>query len=371
MSTAPNEDGFTMIPNRHLEAVLGGGFSHREQSVVLTIFRKTRGFGKLEDDMSASQIGAVCDIARQHVTSTLNALAARNVITKRQGKFGMIIGIQMDMTKWISAKRMKSLGSPESGLAVGPGAPTGEGADSPESGLVPNQDTSQIGTGDSPESGQVDSPKSGHTKENLPKENHQKKKSCAPQADRDLADEAPAGQKGRAKTGFTGDLVARFERFYAAFPRKRSRGVAEKAFAKLNPDDATVDQMLATMARLQQSGEWSNPQFIPHPASWLNAHGWLDQVQTAYSAEEVEVIHAFNAALGEQLGAVPLDMFVAARAAAIRDFRTFSGKPDFVARFFPWLQANATFPPSVGFDWVISRTGYANLTSGQHSRRAA
>jgi phage replication O-like protein O len=180
MSTAPNEDGFTMIPNRHLEAVLGGGFSHREQSVVLTIFRKTRGFGKLEDDMSASQIGAVCGIARQHVTSTLNALTARNVITKRQGKFGMIIGVQMDMSKWISAKQLRSLGSPELGLVQSGGQTTNEGSDSPESGLVPNQDTSQIGTGNSPESGQVDSPKSGHTKENLPKENLNRKSTPLP-----------------------------------------------------------------------------------------------------------------------------------------------------------------------------------------------
>jgi phage replication O-like protein O len=352
MGTPQLEDGHVRIANALLEAILVFGFSQRELLVLLTIIRKTYGFNKKADDMSASQIGALCGVARQHVTTTLNGLAARNVITKTPGEYGMIIGIQKDHRKWVSTAQIGT-------------------ADSPESGLVPNQDMSQIGTGGSPESGQVDSPDSGHTKDNLPKDNHQKTKSCAPDAGGDAADETPAGRLGRAKTGIVAERRARFDRFYDAYPRKRSRGAAEKAFAKINPDDETVDLMLAAVARLQQSGEWTDPKFIPHPATWLNASGWLDQVQTAYTADEVEVIEAFNGALGEQLGVVALAPFAADRAAAIRDFRTFSDKPGFVERFFPWLRTNATFPPSVGFDWVISRKGYANLTSGQHSRKAA
>ncbi|WP_056439314.1 replication protein [Massilia sp. Root335] len=169
MSTPQLEDGFTMIANELLEAVLGGSFSHREQSVIFTIIRKTYGYGKKEDDMSAAQIGAMCGLARQHVTSTLNALAARNVITKRQGTYGMIVGVQKDHRRWISANQLKSQAGLDSGLA-----------DSPKTGLVPKQDTSQNRTSASPESGQVDSPKSGHTKENLPKENLKRKSTPKP-----------------------------------------------------------------------------------------------------------------------------------------------------------------------------------------------
>jgi len=353
MSTPQLENGHVRIANELLEAILRGGFSQHEQSVIFTVIRKTYGFNKKEDDMSAAQIGGLCGVARQHVTTALNMLAARNVINKRPGQFGMIIGVQKDHRKWISKAQLKATTT------------------SPESGLVQNLDMSEIWTGGSPESGQVDSPESGHTKDNLPKDNHQKTNSCAPQADRDQVGAPPAGRKGRATTGLNADLAERFERFYATYPRKRSRGAAERAFGKINPDDATVDLMLAAVARLQQSGEWVDPQFIPHPATWLNAAGWLDQVQTAYTVEEVKVIEAFNVALGEQLGVVALAPYAADRAAAIRDFRTFSDKPGFVERFFPWLSKNATFPPNVGFDWVISRKGYANLTSGQHSRKAA
>jgi phage replication O-like protein O len=149
------EDGYVRIANELLEAILGFDLSHREQSVVLTIIRKTYGYGKKEDDISAAQIGTMCGIARQHVTSTLNALALRNVITKRPGRFGTIIGIQKDHRKWVSVEQMA------------PASP-GLGRGSPEKGLVPKQDTT------SPGLGQVDSPESGHTKDNLPKDNLQK-----------------------------------------------------------------------------------------------------------------------------------------------------------------------------------------------------
>lgn len=357
MSTPQLEDGFTRIANELLEAILGFGFSLREQSVVFAIIRKTYGYGRKTDDMSASQIGAICGVARQHVTTTLNALAARNVITKRQGEYGMIVGIQKDHRKWVGAERLKTQQA----------APQG----SPESGLVPNQDVSQIGTEGSPKSGQVDSPESGHTKENLPKENHQKKRFCAPEVDGNQVGESPAGRKGRAKTGLAGDLADRFERFYAAYPKKRSRGVAEKAFAQLSPSEELLSDMLASLALQVASGGWVDPQFVPHPASWLNAKCWLDEVQAAYSTDELAVIDAFNRALGAQLGDVSATLFVPARAAAIREFVTFSQKPGFVEKYFPWVRDNAAIPPHAGFDWIISRKGFADISSGQHARKAA
>lgn len=159
MNASPQlEDGFLRIANELIEAILVFGFSHREVLVLLTIIRKTYGYGKKTDDISASQIGDMCGIGRQHVTTTLNCLALKNVITKSAGRFGSIIGIQKNYKKWVSEDQIKRPPtSPESGHPC------------PETGLVPKQDTT------SPESGQVDSPDSGHTKENLPKDNQQKK----------------------------------------------------------------------------------------------------------------------------------------------------------------------------------------------------
>ena len=374
MSSTPQlEDGFTMLANELMERVLGFGFSHREQSVIFTIFRKTYGYGKKEDDMSASQIGAMCGISRQHVTTTLNLLALRNVITKRAGRYGSIIGIQKDHRKWITAVQMKSLpDSPESGQGIPqivepeselPLVPNQDTC--PELGLVPNQDTP------SPESGQVDSPESGHTKENLPKENHQKKTSCASQAKRDSEKGAAADRKDRATTSTTSGLQDRFTRFYAAYPKKKSRAAAEKAFAKLNPDEQLVTAMLASIDRAMTSGTWTDPKFIPHPATWLNAAGWLDEIQTEYSDDELVVIRLFNDTLASRLGEVPEAPFVESRAAAIRGFARFQEKPQLAERFFAWLRdEEIDLPPRVGFDWLLTREGFTKACAGNTGKSA-
>jgi phage replication O-like protein O len=168
------EDGFTRIANELFEAVLGFGFTQRQLLVALTVLRKTYGYGKKEDDMSASQISEICKVGRQHVTTVLGELARMNVISKAPGHFGMIVGINKKYGEWLPLERAAKVDaepapvaisscsdSPESGQVSHIGA-------SAESGHVPNRESA------SPESGQVDSPESGHTKENLPKETQKK-----------------------------------------------------------------------------------------------------------------------------------------------------------------------------------------------------
>lgn len=194
------EDGFTRIANALLEAILAFGFTQRELLVLLAILRKTYGYGKKADDMSASQISAMCRVPRQHVATTLVNLALRNIIFKSPGQYGSIIGIQKDHRKWISADIAKrSLASPESGQVDDEGEKSGFSVPddtssamepapeldsaSPESGQgCPDTGHVPIWVLTCPESGQVASPKSGHTKENLPKENKQKNMSGRPDA---------------------------------------------------------------------------------------------------------------------------------------------------------------------------------------------
>jgi len=80
----------------------------------------------------------------------------------------------------------------------------------------------------------------------------------------------------RAKTQKQEEL---FARFWAAYPKKRSKGQAEKAWAKLQPDEQLVETMLAAIERAKKSEEWrkENGRYIPYPATWLNAKGWEDE----------------------------------------------------------------------------------------------
>ncbi|NPV80709.1 MAG: hypothetical protein HPY52_10615 [Firmicutes bacterium] len=85
----------------------------------------------------------------------------------------------------------------------------------------------------------------------------------------------PGEQRKRAKTPADDKL---FEQFWTAYPKKRSKGQAEKAWAKLQPDEQLVETMLAAIERAKTSEEWRKEggRYIPYPATWLNAKGWED-----------------------------------------------------------------------------------------------
>lgn len=79
------ENGFVRIANELFDSILRFRFTLKQQSVLLAVVRKTYGYGKKSDDVSASQIGELCGMSRNHVTETLNELVAMNVITKAPG----------------------------------------------------------------------------------------------------------------------------------------------------------------------------------------------------------------------------------------------------------------------------------------------
>ena len=73
-----------------------------------------------------------------------------------------------------------------------------------------------------------------------------------------------------------------FERWYNAYPVKKARGQARKAFSKIDPDDQLVDAMVDAVER--QTRERATKQrlgaFVPpwkHPATWLNGECWNDE----------------------------------------------------------------------------------------------
>lgn len=94
------------------------------------------------------------------------------------------------------------------------------------------------------------------------------------------------GRKGKEPASVTRE---RFEEFWDAYPRKRSKGQAEKAWSKLKPDEQLHDRIMRAVEQAKTSVEWTkdNGQFIPYPSSWLNAKGWedeMDEEESSYAA---------------------------------------------------------------------------------------
>lgn len=76
--------------------------------------------------------------------------------------------------------------------------------------------------------------------------------------------------------------MAKFDDFYSAYPKKKNRGAAEKAWNKIKPDSNLLKEMLSAISKQKESKDWrkDDGQFIPYPASWLNGKMWLDEVET-------------------------------------------------------------------------------------------
>ena len=91
-------------------------------------------------------------------------------------------------------------------------------------------------------------------------------------------DEMRGGEEGGDKKRGK-EPLALFKKFWIAYPKKKSKGQAEKAWAKINPSEQLLETMLSKIETAKTSKEWAkdNGEFIPHPATWLNAKGWEDE----------------------------------------------------------------------------------------------
>lgn len=76
------------------------------------------------------------------------------------------------------------------------------------------------------------------------------------------------------RTNAQNEFERDFEKFYEAYPRKVGKLEARRAFKKLKVDVAVV---VAGAVRLANDPNLPPKQFVPHPATWLNREGWLDE----------------------------------------------------------------------------------------------
>lgn len=70
-----------------------------------------------------------------------------------------------------------------------------------------------------------------------------------------------------------------FDEFWKAYPKKRSKGDAEKAWIKISPSPEIREKIFQTIEIMKKTDDWKKDggKFIPYPASWLNSKGWDDE----------------------------------------------------------------------------------------------
>jgi hypothetical protein len=70
----------------------------------------------------------------------------------------------------------------------------------------------------------------------------------------------------------------RFADFWQAYPKKKAKSEAQKAWTKLKPDDRLSALIIEAVRRDTLSPQWQKDrgEFIPHPATYLNARRFDD-----------------------------------------------------------------------------------------------
>ncbi len=71
---------------------------------------------------------------------------------------------------------------------------------------------------------------------------------------------------------------AGFEEFWKAYPRKKSKGDAEKAWRALKPDEHLQESILNALRIATTSEDWlkDSGKWIPYPATWIRGKRWTD-----------------------------------------------------------------------------------------------
>jgi len=80
--------------------------------------------------------------------------------------------------------------------------------------------------------------------------------------------------------GTRGGIQQAFHQFWKVYPKRLNKGQAEKAWKSLNLDEQLLAEILRGIEQAKTSEKWRKDggQFIPYPATWLRAKGWLDEI---------------------------------------------------------------------------------------------
>ena len=94
--------------------------------------------------------------------------------------------------------------------------------------------------------------------------------------------------KAPKRLGGLKEYPADFEAFWSAYPRKKKKRDALKAWSAIKPSDELVAKILVEVERSRMSRDWRKQagQFIPYPATWLRADGWEDDNGNGHKPEQ-------------------------------------------------------------------------------------
>jgi len=70
-----------------------------------------------------------------------------------------------------------------------------------------------------------------------------------------------------------------FQSFYKAYPKKKARDAAWRAWQNRNGDRPEIEIILKAIESQKQTEDWKKEsgKYIPHPSTWINQGRWADE----------------------------------------------------------------------------------------------
>ena len=314
------EDGYLRIANELFDAILRFGFTHRQQSVLLAVIRKTYGYGKNRDDISSAQLGELCGIARNHVTEALKDLEAMGVIEKWDGQYGCVIGINKRHKEW---------------YRLGAGRPA-------------KKAPPRVETPEPPE----------------------------------ITDEEPSAPVKPVKRGNPGaaKFKARFDEFWDTFAYKHGKTRAMKAWmavcgaAKADADLAALADEILRAADIEAR---RRPTLVAtgrtpiYPEGWLSQRRWEDEGLLSWgqwSPEEQAFVDVFNANIGDLCPQVA--DWTEKRSELTKVAVAGKMNLDQWGEFWRFVRDGCEFRFPVSYEWLLVRENFKSVANGQYSKRS-
>lgn len=251
MASPQLEDGYIKIANEIAEALMTINLSAYESRVLWFIFRKTYGFQKKTDWLSLSQFSDLIGLDRRLVHRAIKGLLSKGMLViERDDGQRVKYGFQKDYTKWIKDTIKPSHGKKIQQIKE-------NSAELSSKGMMSSKGMTTVIERDDELSS-----KGILTKETITKE----------------IKDPPYPPKMR--TAKTQKADEGFDLFWAAYPKKRDKVNALKAWRKLNGTRPPVEAIVRSINNQKRSADWikDEGQFIPYPATWLNGQRWEDEI---------------------------------------------------------------------------------------------
>ena len=129
--------------------------------------------------------------------------------------------------------------------------------------------------------------------------------SVFPEGKKEIEKDPPTSPPGKSAPRWKPERFAAFWAFYREKCRGESKQAAVRAWDKLRPDDALIDEIGRALVRQLKTDEWQRGIGIPYASTYLNQRRWEDDVGSRRGDDRSRTVEEPEDVIDWRPGVVP------------------------------------------------------------------